>query len=350
MRLVVVLVLALPIAAAKDRQDPQAAPPPGLTIKVLDGMTRLPGGLTALPKAPVPRQNPQTPGKVDLGRTLFFDRRLSRDGSISCSTCHDPGKAYSDGRSLPVGTGHAVLRRRSPSLLDSAYNSSQFWDGRAQTLEEQALSPILSRSEMGMPDANALLARLQTIPEYRRRFLKVFRRDITLVDVRRAIAAFERTLVTPNSPFDRYAEGDKTALTESQKRGLILFIGKASCSQCHNGPNFTDNKFHSLGASRAPSGDVDLGRFLVSGNPADRQAFKTPTLRNAAQQSPYMHDGSIKTLPNVIEFYSQGGGAAPKSKLLFPLHLTAAEKEELLDFLRSLAGHLAPETKAVANR
>ena len=350
MQLAVVLVLASPTASANPDQGPQAVPPPGLTIKVLDSMTRLPGGLAALPKPPIPRENPQTHAKVDLGRTLFFDRRLSRDGSISCSTCHDPGKAYSDGLSLPVGIGHAVLRRRSPSLLDSAYNSSQFWDGRAQTLEEQALSPILSRSEMGMPDANALLARLQTIPQYRQMFLKVFGRAITLVDVGRAIAAFERTLITPDSAFDRYANGDKTALTESQKRGLILFIGKASCSQCHNGPNFTDNKFHSLGVSRAPSGQVDLGRFLVSGNPADRQSFKTPTLRNAAQQSPYMHDGSIKTLPQVIEFYNRGGGAAPKSKLLFPLHLTAREKEDLLDFLRSLAGHAIPETEAIANK
>jgi cytochrome c peroxidase len=314
-----------------------ATKPQGLTIEVLDGMTRLPGGLTALPAPPVPPENPQTKTKIELGRKLFFDNRLSKDGSTSCATCHDPGKAYSDGRATAVGLNHTVLSRRTPSLLNSAYNHVQFWDGRAESLEEQALVPMLGKSEMGMPDPNALLMRIQGVPEYRRGFREVFAREVNLLDVQRAIAAFERTLITPHSAFDRYADGDKRALTDQQKRGLILFIGKASCSQCHNGPNFTDDKFHSLGLATGNHPDRDLGHFSVSKNPADRRTFKTPSLRSATQQSYFMHDGSIRSLPQVIAFYNDGGGAGPKSNLLFRLHLTDAEQEDLLSFLQTLA-------------
>jgi len=319
---------------------PAAAPPSGLTIEVLDSLTRLPGGLSALPAPPIPRDNPQTRAKIELGRMLFFDKHLSLDRSTSCASCHDPDKAYSDGRARAVGIGHATLTRRAPSLLNGAYNSAQFWDGRAKSLEEQALAPMLSAKEMGMADPKALLARLRGVAEYNLRFQSVFGRAVNVLDVQRAIAAFERTLVTPDAAFDRYMDGDKQALTEQQKRGLILFIGKASCSQCHGGPNFTDNKFHSLGLLPGQSEDGDLGHFAVSKNPADRHAFKTPSLRSATGQSRFMHDGAIATLVDVIEFYDQGGGRGTKSSLLFKLELTAAEKDDLLAFLHALAGRV----------
>jgi len=345
----VVLVLRLTAIPAAQSQNPAPSitPPSGLTIKVLDSMTRLPGGLSALPAPPIPADNLQTQGKIELGRMLFFDKRLSLDRSTSCASCHEPDKAYSDGLARAVGIGHVILSRRAPSLLNGAYNSAQFWDGRAGSLEEQALGPMLSASEMGMPDPKVLLERLQGMPEYRRRFHSVFGRVINLRDIQRAIAAFERTLVTPDAAFDRYVTGDKQALTDQQKRGLILFIGKASCSQCHNGPNFTDNKFHSLGLLPGQTDDLDLGHFVVSKNPGDRHAFKTPSLRSSTDQSPFMHNGAIATLSDVIDFYDQGGGPGAKSSLLFKLHLTAGEKDELLAFLRALAGRV-PENSHMA--
>jgi cytochrome c peroxidase len=203
-----VLCLQLAAKAKGQNYDTLPAPQTSLTIEVLDHMTRLPGGLTALPKPLFPRANPQSRAKIDLGRMLFFDQRLSLDGSISCASCHDPGKGYSDGRSRAVGISHTVLRRRSPSLLNAAYNSVQFWDGRVKSLENQALAPMLARHEMGMPGPKALLTRLRTVPDYRRKFRQTFGRDVNLEDVRRAIASFERTLITPNSAFDSYVGGD----------------------------------------------------------------------------------------------------------------------------------------------
>ncbi len=328
------MLLALATASLGQSEVPM----PGLTIKVLDSMTQLPGGLAALPALPVPPENPQTQNKIELGRKLFFDKRLSKDNSISCATCHVPGKAYSDGRARAVGINQTTLSRRSPSLLNSAYNPVQFWDGRAKSLEEQALLPMLGKNEMDMGNQKVLLVRIRKLPEYRRKFRLAFEREVNVVDIKRAIAAFERTLITPNSVFDRYATGDKGALTDQQKRGLILFIGKASCTQCHNGPNFTDNRFHSLGLLPGEHKCRDVGRFVVSKNPADRCAFKTPSLRSATQQTHFMHDGSLESLSKVIVFYNDGGGKGPKSNLLFQLHLTDTEQRDLLSFLEALAG------------
>ncbi len=306
-------------------------------ISVLDRMKALPGTLSALPEPPIPPDNPQTTSKIQLGKMLFFDTRLSRDYSLSCATCHTPDKAYSDGRPKAIGIGNKMLLRRSPSILNAAYNSAQFWDGRAASLEEQARAPIMEGSEMGMPDEKTVISRLQDVPEYRQRFQEVFGGTISLANVTKAIAAFERTLVTPDSPFDRYARGDKQALTDQQKRGLILFFGKASCTQCHNGENFTDNKFYSLG-SRGQDSNRDVGRFAITNSPADLDAFKTPSLRNVATRAPYMHDGSMSTLKEVLEWYDRGGGNDPKSSLLHPLGLSNDEKQDLLAFLESLTG------------
>jgi cytochrome c peroxidase len=192
--------------------------PPGLTIEVLDSMTRLPGELSALPPPPSPSSNPKSQSKVELGRELFFDTRLSNDRTISCATCHDPSKSYSDGLARGVGINHAVLGRRTPSLLNSAYNSAQFWDGRAKTLEDQALQPMLGGNEMGLPNRQVLLARVRAIREYRGKFRLAFEQEASLLNIERAIAAFERTLTTPDSAFDRYAAGDKRALRSTKAR------------------------------------------------------------------------------------------------------------------------------------
>jgi cytochrome c peroxidase len=314
--------------------------PPAFTVEILDRMSQFPGGLGPLPSPPEPPDNPPSASKIELGRLLFHDKRLSRDYSMSCATCHDPAKAYSDGRKRAVGAGEKILERRSPSLLNAAYNRLQFWDGRARTLEEQARGPILSAKEMGIPDRRTLVERLLEVPEYEVKFREAFGGEVSFEDVTRAIAAFERTLVTPDSPFDRYALGDKQALTTQQKRGLILFVGKAACTECHNGANFTDNKFHPLGLLPGEDESGDLGRFALTKNPADLRSFKTPSLRSAALESHYMHDGSIATLPEVIDFYDEGGGRGPKCALIFKLRLTTSEKEDLLAFLQALVGRM----------
>ena len=312
------------------------APPLEITTTTLDDMQRLPGELAALQAPPIPPDNPMSPEKVELGKLLFFDTRLSRDYSTSCATCHDPEKAFSDGRTRAIGIENQRLPRRSPSILNAAYYTYQFWDGRAETLEEQAKGPILAAAEMGMPDERTLIERLEKVPEYRKRFDAVFGNAISLRSVSLAIAAFERTLVTPDSPLDAYLRGNKNALNQQAKRGLILFIGKAGCTQCHNGPNLSDSKFYSLGAVEGHD-DSDPGRFSVTKNPADKGAFKTPSLRNVALRSPYMHDGSMATLDQVIDWYDQGGGTGTKSDLLFKLSLTPDDKEDLLAFLHALS-------------
>ncbi len=331
------LVTSLPGQA---QDPPRAGKPPGLTIEILDSMRHLPGGIAALPPPPIPPGNPQTQAKIELGRMLFFDKGLSLDHSISCATCHDPEKAYSDGRSKAVGLNHVTLNRRTPSLLNAAYNPLQFWDGRVHTLEEQALVPAVAKNEMGMQNSRALLDRLQSEPEYPRRFREVFGKEVNIQDAARAIAAFERTLITTDSAFDRYAGGDKHALTVQQKRGLILFIGKAACTECHNGPNFTDNKFHNLGLAPGRHEDADAGRFKVSKSSSDRHSFKTPSLRSSTQQSHFTHNGSFSSLAEIIEFYDDGGGPGADTALLFKLHLTDAEQQDLLAFLHSLEGTL----------
>jgi cytochrome c peroxidase len=201
---------------------------------------------------------------------------------------------------------------------------------------------------MNMLDEKHLVDRLSSIAGYRQDFQSIFGGSPSLDSVTKAVAAFERTLITPDSRFDRYTMGDKNALSDAEKRGLILFIGKAACSECHNGPNFTDNKYHNLGIAPAHGNPEDVGRFAVTKNPEDRNAFKTPTLRNIALTAPYMHDGSSATLEDVVELYDRGGGDVPnKSKLIYELNLTPQEKADLVAFMKSLNGTM-PEMKAPA--
>jgi cytochrome c peroxidase len=314
-------------------------PVPTITPEMVDSMKTLPGGLGVLPQVPVPADNPLSHAKIELGKRLFFDTRLSLDRSTSCASCHSPEKAFTDGRSRAKGFKGTVGPRNSPTVLNAAYNKFQFWDGRAASLDEQCKGPLMNPAEMNMVDEKHLVERLNNVPGYRKDFKKVFGSSPSLDNVARAIASFERTLVTPNSRFDKYVKGDKSALTIEEKRGLIVFFGKASCSECHKGPNFTDDKFHNLGVVSTPGGKEDVGRFAVTKDPADKEAFKTPTLRNVALTGPYMHDGSSATLEDVIDLYDRGGGDGPnKDKLITKLNLTAQEKSDLIAFLKALNG------------
>ena len=285
----------------------------------------------------VPPENPMTIEKAELGRLLFFDPRLSRDATVSCATCHIPDLGFSDG--LPTSTGIANQRgkRNAPTVVNSTYLPHQFWDGRAATLEDQALGPIQNPIEMGHTLEEAV-STLKRIDEYQRRFQEAFGTDVTAEGIAQAIATFERTLLSGNSPWDRFQEGDQEALGASARRGWDLFRGKTNCTSCHVGSLLTDFDFHNIGVGMEEP-DPDTGRFQETGRDEDRGAFKTPGLRDVTLSGPYMHDGSMKTLEEVIDFYDRGGEANRwLDDAMIPLNLTEQEKKDLLAFLRSLEG------------
>lgn len=282
---------------------------------------------------PVPEDNLLTPEKIELGRRLFFDKLLSADCSLTCASCHKPELAFSDGLSIAIGVGGRKGTRSAPALINRAYGRSFFWDGRADTLEEQVLAPIQNPVEMNLT-LDALSARLKADAGYVDSFRRVFSDNVSSAGVARALASFVRTLRSGNSPFDRFQHGERAALSTEARRGLELFRGKANCTACHAGPNFTDEQFHNTGVSW---GRGDLGRYPVTVEEEDRGAFKTPTLREVARTAPYMHDGSLATLEEVIEYYNRGGNSNPHLDTeLRPLRLTTEEKQALLTFLKSL--------------
>ncbi|MEY4527783.1 MAG: Cytochrome c peroxidase [Nitrospirota bacterium] len=287
---------------------------------------------------PMPAGNVNYQGKVELGQQLYFDVRLSKNNTISCAFCHNPGTGYADVRQTSIGIDGGLGGRQAPTVMNSAFNPLQFWDGRAGSLEEQAIGPIQNPLEMGeTPDG--VVKKLKAIKGYRYQFQAVFGTEVSLQGIADAIAAYERTIISTDSPYDRFARGKTSAMNDAQRRGLELFRGKARCILCHNGSNFTDNGFHNTGVPQVGPMTEDLGRYYVTHLDRDKGAFKTPTLRSVALTAPYMHDGAFKTLEEVIAFYNQGGGQnANLSSLIKPLGLSDVDKADLAEFLRALTG------------
>lgn len=310
---------------------------PGHPMILLDGMS-VPdiGPLPAY--VPTPPTNLGYLQKVELGRQLYFDTRLSKNNSVSCAFCHNPGTGFADARQFSIGAFGTAGGRQAPTVYNTGFLPLQFWDGRAGSLEEQAVGPIHNPIEMAETH-ETVAPKIAKIAGYQKQFQLIFGGGASLQHIAEAIAAFERTIVSQNSPFDKYVLGDSKAMDEGAVRGMALFKGKARCVLCHNGPNFTDNQFHNLGVPQAGPLKEDLGRFMVSRQERDKGAFKTPTLRSIVETAPYMHDGVFATLEEVVEFKNGGGGANPYlSPLMKPLNLTGEEKADLVAFLKALTG------------
>jgi cytochrome c peroxidase len=290
-----------------------------------------------LPPMPIPADNPQSDAKVQLGRQLYFDGRLSANNEISCATCHDPKTGWAGHDATDTGVEGRVGNRNSGTIVNSGYMKYQFWDGRASSLEEQALGPIHNPVEMGETLEN-VVRKLNAIPGYKHQFQEIFHSDVTTDGIAKAIASFERTIVSGPSPYDRFLEGEKKALSAEALRGMEIFNGKGTCVACHGGPLFSDQSFHNLGIGMNAA-KPDVGREAVTKDPKDRAKFKTPGLRNVANTYPYMHDGQTPTLEAVIELHNKGG--IPNSDLdplIKPLGLTETEKNDLIAFLKALTG------------
>ncbi len=341
----VLLYLSLLLISPSQAQDQSAS----AAITTVDVQSLGPARIGNLPPAPIPPDNVQSAAKVQLGKKLYFDTRLSKDNTVSCATCHDPAMGWSDAGPTSKGINSQLGGRRAPPVSNSAYNKLQFWDGRAASLEEQAKGPIENPIEMG----NTHTAMLQTIsglPGYDEEFLAVFGTSpITINQVADAIAAFERTVVTTDSPFDRYVAGNNLALTPQEKKGLEIFNGKGHCTACHWGGHFSDGRFHNLGVAPTDPSKPDDGRFAITKNPADKGAFKTPTVRDAARRAPYMHHGGEKTLEDVVRLYNRGGGTddANLDPLMVPLGLTESEIQALVAFMTRAMNSLNPEVADV---
>jgi len=292
-----------------------------------------------IPEMKHPADNPWSEEKEELGKMLYFDPRLSGSNWISCATCHHPGLGWSDGLPRAIGHGQHELGRHSPTVINSGYFDLQFWDGRAKTLEDQAKGPIQAPGEMNQ-NVDQLLKELRAIPGYVQRFKKVFgSNSLNLDNIAKAIATFERSIVSKNSPYDKYMKGNKKAMSKSAVNGMNLFFGKAKCSICHNGPVFTDSRFHNIGVRQHGPLIKDLGRFNVSKDDSEKGAFKTPGLRHVSRTAPYMHDGSEATLTDVVKFYNRGGDLKTNlSPFITPLELNNQEVMDVVEFLKALEG------------
>ena len=300
-----------------------------------------------LPPVPVPAGNPPTADTVALGRKLFYEMKLSVDGTVSCASCHDPKAGFADPRRFSVGVGGKTGGRNAPPALNAAYHPVQFWDGRAATLEDQAAGPIANPVEMNQPHADCS-TKIDNDPAYRALFEKAFGPGPVNMDkITKAIASFERTLISGNSPFDKYQfGGDKKAMSAAAIRGLVIFKDpkRGNCAVCHTidekSALFADGKFHNLGVGLDNKGELtDLGRYNETKVEADKGAFRTPTLRSIAQTAPYMHDGSQRTLSDVVDFYVGGGSSNPyRDKEIKELKLSGQERADLTAFLEALTG------------
>ena len=298
----------------------------------------------ALQEAPHPGGRSQSAALIELGRELFFDTRLSSTNTVACATCHKPDRGFSDGQRFSVGVGGTPMKRHTPHLYNLAWGRTFFWDGRASSLEEQALEPIRNLEEMGLP-GDLAAEKLRAIPAYDRTFARAFPQSgVKMKNIATAIAAFERTLVARNAPYDRYDAGDESALDQAAVRGKELFFGRARCATCHSGPNFTDGGFHNTGVIGDDLGRAAfdrVGEFQMRPYPffQMRRAFKTPGLRNVSLTAPYQHDGSEASLAEVVRFYNLGGRdprSYGKALDIKPLNLTEAELDDLVAFLEAL--------------
>lgn len=283
---------------------------------------------------PFPSDNPYSAEKAALGKMLFFEPRLSKNRNMTCATCHNPSFGWEDATPTSIGAQNSNLGRHSPTIINAAWGKSYFWDGRAATLEEQAAGPIESNVEMNLP-MHIAVDRLKQVPSYQTWFKRVFGSSgITDENIKKAIATFERTVVSGQAPFDSWIEGDESAISESAKRGFELFNGKAQCSDCHSGWNFTDHQFHDIGIN-----SEDKGLGARTGDPKQNFAFKTPSLRNISQRAPYMHNGEMNDLRSVIVHYISGGIPRPtRSALMQPIPLSGQDVADLEAFLMSLTG------------
>ncbi len=386
-----VVALAAPAAGEDVGVDPPPALPPGqapplpkpgpLAEPRASDQAGFPAALTA---SIIPPTSPPTPVPVALGEKLFFEPRLSGDGTMACASCHDPARAFTDGRPLSVGIHGRVGQRNAPTVLNALYNKTQFWDGRVDTLEQQAALPITNPFEMGAASIGDAVAGIAGDKDYQARFMQAFGRAVNEDDMLRAIAVYERTLVSFDSPFDHFIAGDKNAIGDSAKRGWELFNTKARCNLCHALTDnqrdvtlFTDNDFHNIGIgilrhrvgplaqqagrelAKGHASDLDaaaietelsvLGRFLITKKQADIAAFKTPGLRNILVTGPYFHDGSQETLWDVVDHYNKSDGLADAwlDEDIQPLALTEEEIDNLVAFLASLT---SPPYKALGEQ
>ncbi|HUY92064.1 MAG TPA: cytochrome c peroxidase [Pirellulales bacterium] len=333
------LALLVAVDAASAQHFPEKPPKPPL----------------GLPKVIWPEENPYSQAKAELGWLLYFDKRLSSDETVSCASCHAVEKAFTDGAAFSTGINGQKGGRSAPTVINRAYSTLQFWDGRADSLEDQAKGPIANPIEMTVEkDADAAykdrIVALKAVPGYVKRFDAAFgTKDITIDRVAQAIATFERTVYSGNAPYDRYQNGDEKAMTASQVRGMNVFFNKVACDSCHLGFNFTDGSYENIGIGMDKK-DPDLGRFLVTRRDEDRGAFKTPTLREIEHTGPYMHDGRFKTLEEVVEHYDQGGIKNEYlDERMKPLKLTKQDKADLVAFMKALSGegwqHINAPTK-----
>lgn len=291
---------------------------------------------------PYPDDNQFSEAKAALGKTLFFDPRLSRSGVMSCSTCHNPSFSWAEWNATGVGDRHQILGRKDPTILNLAWDEFYFWDGRAESMEEQALGPIEAAGEMNLPLETAI-ERLKAVEEYAPMFKAAFPGEadpITKENIGKAIATFERGVVSKEAPFDKWLKGDEKAISEPAKRGFVLFNKKANCAACHSSWRFSDGSFHDIGIN-----DEDLGRGALVPVPTMQHAFKTVGLRNIDRRSPYMHNGSAKTLMDVVDHYNDGFVKRESlSGDIKPLNLTQQEKEDLVAFLKTLTSDDGPIT------
>ena len=364
--ILVLIFLAAAVAVPAQQPAPGAPPPvPLFSSEVINSFT--------------PSDNPIPDAKAKLGDMIFDEKRLSADNSVACNTCHSPRNGFTTHTETSRGVGDQLGKRNAPSILNAMFYKSMFWDGRAATLEEQAMLPILNPVEMGQKDPKDVVAKLAAIPEFVQAFQQVFGHPVNWEDLGKAVASFERTRLSTEAPFDRFLRGDEKAFNASQRRGWALFTGKARCGSCHTYdpafPLFGDNRFHNTGvtarkqdfnqlatraAKSAAAGNKaeidklaletdysELGRFLVTQKREDIGAFKTPFLRDVLLTGPYMHDGSLETLWDVIEFFNRGGERNPfLDAEMKPLGLTASEVDDLANFLSALTSDRFAELRA----